>query len=196
MITVYVSSWRPTRYVFVQQVYYIDVVLPFRFLAAAQNDLQMFVPVLQFLIFLLHAAIIQNTCFIGSDEGTHLAARRTFLAFVFDSLASTSLSLYDHPHSFVEDVLEAILRQGTTLKISTLELLLDNSLGCFLLDWCVFRIFVFCSSFISQIDLISYEDFRHVRTRIIQLRIPLHIGNSVPFSLHLQKLVDPPLKML
>lgn len=59
MVAMDVSSWRTGSYVLVQEAYDIAIALFLWGLVAAKDHLEMFVAMLQLLIFLLHAAIIE-----------------------------------------------------------------------------------------------------------------------------------------
>ena len=91
---------------------------------------------------------------------------------------SRSLLANYHAHGLVKDVFEPLLSECTTLKIATLELILDDSFGSFLLDWCVLWILVLGASIISQVNLVADKDFRNVWAGLVQFRIPLNSTQS------------------
>lgn len=52
------------------------------------------------------------------------------------------LFLDDDAHGFIEDVLEAILSEGTAFHILALELFFDDLSSCFFHDWGLFWVFL------------------------------------------------------
>lgn len=83
------------------------------------------------------------------------------------------LCLEHHAHCLVENLLQALLGQSTTLHILALELLFDDLAGRLLADRCFFRVLLLRSKLIPQVNLVPDKNLGDVSYTFLELRVPL-----------------------
>ena len=83
------------------------------------------------------------------------------------------LFLKDDSHGFVENSLEAFLREGAAFHVFAFELIFDDLPGGLFEYWCIFRVFFHDCVFVPKIDFVANEDLWHVPHVFLQLGIPL-----------------------
>lgn len=96
------------------------------------------------------------------------------------------LFLEHHLDGLVENLFKSLLGQCTALDIFAFHLFLDNFLGSFPSNWCLFGVTALLLELLPQVDFVANENFRGGRHAVLEFWEPLNKDKGT-FFLALRK---------